>query len=194
MPIFSLINLAYKCLNFLLQIAHSAYPDSPLGPDAFHEYESLLVQDYDEVIKKSGTKSRRSEDIFQENMTSDDDGWSQFSPRKEEIARFEAGLKARESYAENPIGHTEDIGKELAVSVHHFPMILCPFSPQVFVLPSEGSVAEAYISSRHEDALSSGLPPISTGIPSDGDDVLPGETLTAHFLYHLATKVKALKC
>lgn len=172
------------------EIAHSAYPDSPLGPDAFHEYESLLVQDYEEIVKKSGTKSRLSADSnFQEKITLEDEGWSQFSPRKEDIPHFEAGSKARESYEENSIGHTEGVGQELVVSVRHFPMILCPLSPRVFVLPSEGSVAEACFSIRHEDSLSYGLPPLTTGLSSDGDDVPPGATLTAHFLYHLASKM-----
>jgi hypothetical protein len=71
-------------------------------------------------------------------------------------------------------------------------MILCPFSPKVFVLPSEGSVSEAYLSAKHDDSLSPGLPPISTGAPPDGDDVPPGALLTAHFLYHLAAKVASV--
>ncbi|RZB75621.1 Sec1 family domain-containing protein MIP3 isoform B [Glycine soja] len=68
-------------------------------------------------------------------------------------------------------------------------MILCPISPRVFVLPSEGLVAEAYLSAEHEDSISPGLPPLSTGLLSDADDVPPGATLTAHFLYHLAAKM-----
>ncbi|KAI4322785.1 hypothetical protein L6164_022449 [Bauhinia variegata] len=44
------------CIVFtsISEVAYSAFPDSPLGPDAYHEYESLLVQDYEELIKKSG--------------------------------------------------------------------------------------------------------------------------------------------
>lgn len=73
--------------------------------------------------------------------------------------------------------------------MHHFPLILCPLSPRVFVLPSEGSVAEACLSVEHEDSLSPGLPSMTTGLFSDGDDVPSGATLTAHFIYHLAAKV-----
>nr|KAJ0188233.1 hypothetical protein LSAT_V11C900477460 [Lactuca sativa] len=36
---------------------HSAYPDSPLGPDAYHEYQILLVQDYKELKKKNNQNS-----------------------------------------------------------------------------------------------------------------------------------------
>lgn len=86
---------------------------------------------------------------------------------------------------DDPSGDAEG----LVVSVHHFPLIICPFTPRAFVLPSQGSVAEASLSRQHEDSLSFGLPPISTGSMSDTDDVPPGATLTAHFLYHLALKV-----
>ena len=41
----------------------------------------------------------------------------------------------------------------------------------------------------YEDSLGSGLPSISTGKPFDSDEVPPGVTLTAQFLYHLANKV-----
>ncbi|CAN6469071.1 unnamed protein product [Victoria cruziana] len=77
----------------------------------------------------------------------------------------------------------------LVVSVQHFPMILCPLSPHIFVLPSEGAVAEACLSIRHQDSLSPGLPPICSGLPSDGEETPPGATLTAHLLYHLAAKM-----
>ncbi|KAJ9686119.1 hypothetical protein PVL29_015148 [Vitis rotundifolia] len=172
------------------EIAHSAYPDSPLGPDAFHEYESLLVLDYEELIKKCETKSRQSGDTsLLENLTLEDEGWSQLGPIEESISQIEARPSPRDLYRDNSVGRMEDVGQKLVVSVHHFPMILCPFSPRVFILPSEGAVAEAYLSTEHEDSLSPGLPPLSTGLPPDGDDIPPGATLTAHFLYHLATKM-----
>ncbi|KAL6967882.1 Sec1 domain-containing protein mip3 [Sarracenia purpurea var. burkii] len=64
------------------------------------------------------------------------------------------------------------------------------FPPEaVFVLHSKGSVAEAYLSAPHENSLSPGLPPLSTGSPLDGGDVPPGVTLMAQFLYHLAAKM-----
>lgn len=178
------------CFAFqTLQLAHSAYPDSPLGPDAFHEYESLLVQDYEELVKKSLTMSKQPESShLKDNLISEDEGWSELTSIEEDI-QHEASLSERDYCKDNLIDHTEDVGQKLVVSVHHFPMVLCPFSPRVFVLPSEGSIAEAYLSVEHEDAFSPGLPPLSTGLPSDGDDTPPGATLTAHFIYHLAAKV-----
>ncbi|XAR49536.1 hypothetical protein NMG60_11032773 [Bertholletia excelsa] len=172
------------------EIAHSAYPDSPLGPDAFHEYESLLVQDYEELLKKSDAKSQHSGySNFQQNLTSEDEGWSQPGSFEEDIPQHDAGSVERDSYKDGSIYHAEDVGQKIMVTVHHFPMILCPFSPRVFVLPSEGSVAEAYLSRQHDNSLSPGLPPLSTDSSSDGDDVVPGATLTAQFLYHLAAKM-----
>lgn len=176
-----------------MQISHSAYPDSPLGPDAFHEYESLLVQDYEELVKKGEKKpTQPGGSNFKDNMKLGDEGWSQLAPSEVDISHRQASSSARDSYEENLIADTEEVGKKLVVSVRHFPMILCPFSPRVFVLPSEGSIAEAYLSAEHKDALSPGLPSLSTGLPSDGDDIPPGATLTANFLYHFAGKVLCL--
>lgn len=167
-----------------MQIAHSAYPDSPLGPDAYREYESLLVQDYEELTKRCDTNS------LKENATPEDEGWSQLTSSEDDISHFVAPSGAGDPYEEDDrIGQEEDLGQKLAVSVHHFPLVLSPFSPRVFVLPSEGSVAEACLSAQHENSVSAGLPPLSSGAPSDGEDVSPGATLTAQFLYHLAAKV-----
>lgn len=170
-------------------MAHSAFPDSPLGPDAYHEYESLLVQDYEELNKKSGTKPRLFGSNLQAKANFEDGGRSQFPSSGEDVPHLEASSSGRDFYEHNPLDYTEDAVLKLVVSVHHFPMILCPISPRVFVLPSEGLVAEAYLSAEHEDSISPGLPPLSTGMLSDTDDVPPGATLTAHFLYHLAAKV-----
>ncbi|XP_004303192.1 PREDICTED: sec1 family domain-containing protein MIP3 isoform X1 [Fragaria vesca subsp. vesca] len=179
-------HLAVRCCTIFTSIsemAHSAYPDSPLGPDAFHEYESLLVQDYEELVKKGEKKPiQPGVSNFKDNIDLGDEGWSGLSPSEE-------GSTARDSYGENLIAETEEVGKNLLVSVRHFPMIMCPLSPRVFVLPSEGSVAEAYLSAKHGDALSPGLPSLSTGLPSDGDDIPPGAALTAHFLHHFAAKM-----
>ncbi|KAH7844193.1 hypothetical protein Vadar_025304 [Vaccinium darrowii] len=172
------------------EIAHSAYPDSPLGPDAFREYESLLVQDYEELLKRCEVKSiQPGVSKVKENLTSDNDGWAQLTSSEEDISSLELGSGAKESYDDDPTSHAEDVGQKLFVSVHHFPMILCPLSPRAFVLPSEGSVAEAYLSAQQENSLSPGLPPLSTGLPPDGEDIPPGATLTAQFLYHLAAKM-----
>ncbi|CAL5403823.1 unnamed protein product [Camellia sinensis] len=172
------------------EVSHSTYPDSPLGPDAFHEYESLLVQDYEELHKRCEAKSRQSgESKSKENLTSKDEGWSQLTSTEEDAPPLKAGSGAKDSYEDDPIGHAEAVGQKLVVSVRHFPLILCPFSPRVFVLPSEGSVAEAYLSVDQENSLSPGLPPLSTGSPPDGEEVPPGAALTAQFLYHLAAKM-----
>ncbi|KAL5573771.1 hypothetical protein UlMin_023368 [Ulmus minor] len=178
-----------RCSVFtsISEIAHSAYPDSPLGPDAFREYESLLIQDYKELEKKVTKSKRPGSSNKRENLISEEEGWSQLTSSEEDIDH--ASPSGRNFFKDNLIEDTEDVWEKLVVSVHHFPMILCPFSPRVFVLPSEGSIAEAYLSVEHEDALSPGLPPLSTGSPFDRDDAPPGATLTANFLYHLATEM-----
>lgn len=151
----------------------------------------MLVLDYEELVKKRDTKSRQSGDGgLLENLTLEDEGWSQLGPIEDSISQIQARTTARDLDEDNSMGRMGDVGQKLVVSVRHFPMILCPFSPRVFVLPSEGAVADAYLSTEHEDSLSPGLPPLSTGLPPDGDDIPPGATLTAHFLYHLATKVR----
>ncbi|WCJ18036.1 hypothetical protein M5689_000417 [Euphorbia peplus] len=175
----------FSVYTSISEIAHTAYPDSPLGPDAFHEYESLLLQDYEELVKKCETPRRSKDKDFQEIIHSEVEGWSHLS--EEEVSHL-GTLSSGKIYHEDD-HYVEDTGKTMVISVHHFPMILCPLSPRVFVLPSEGSVAEAYLSTEHEDSLSLGLPPISSGVPPDGDDVPPGALLTAHFLYHLAAKM-----
>lgn len=171
-------------------MAHSAYPDSPLGPDAFHEYESLLNQDYEELVKKRETDCRVSGNSgVKESTNSEDEGWSELTSIEDDISRFNDSPSAKLPHEDYSIGCSEDVGQKLIVSVHHFPLILCPFSPRVFVLPSEGSVAEASLSAEHENSISSGLPPLSTGKIADTEDFSPGATLTAQFLYHLALKV-----
>ncbi|XVE86331.1 hypothetical protein DITRI_Ditri18aG0027100 [Diplodiscus trichospermus] len=172
------------------EVAHSVYPDSPLGPDAFHEYESLLLQDYEELVKQSYSKTGQSVDSDSlENLTFEDEGRSRLTSIEEDIPCHEASSTAKNLYGDGTGHKSVELGQKLIVSVHHFPLILCPFSPRVFVLPSEGSVAEACLSTEHKDSLSAGLPSLSTGLPSDGDEVPPAATLTAHFLYHLAAKM-----
>ncbi|KAK7405053.1 hypothetical protein VNO78_06220 [Psophocarpus tetragonolobus] len=175
----------HHCIIFtsISETAHSAFPDSPLGPDAYHEYESLLVQDYEELVKKSGTKPGQAKLNFENG------GHSEFPSSREDVFNLEASSSGRDFYEHNPLDYIEDKVLKLVVSVRHFPLILCPISPRVFVLPSKGLVAEAYLSAEHEDSISPGLPPLSTGMLSDADDVPPGATLTAHFLYHLAAKM-----
>ena len=178
-----------------MQVGHSAYPDSPLGPDAFREYESLLVQDYEELIKGGQMKSRESDDSNpRESLIPEGEGWSQLAFDGDDVSNSGPTSTAKVVYKDGFPVPAADGGRMLVVNVHHYPLILCPFSPRVFVLPSEGSVAEGNLSVEHENSISPGLPSISTGTPDDGEDVPAGATLTAQFLYHLATKVMMLYC
>lgn len=169
----------------LLQAGHSVYPDSPLGPDAFLEYGSLLTQDYEELMKKYGidsSLSRISEP--KDGAASEEEGWA-------ELTSFEDDVSGSDSISTPKMSSKiEDIEQKLMVSVHHFPLMVCPLSSRVFVLPSEGSIAEACLSTEHENSISSGLPPLSTGKLSDTEDVSAGAALTAQFLYHWASKVR----
>ncbi|KAH7671219.1 Sec1-like protein [Dioscorea alata] len=201
------------------EIAHSAYVDSPLGPDAFHEYESLLLQDYEEHRKRYEKKGplllqnkniRQSTDGdplpplqhekiseregvgHQEALNLEDVGWATMDSSTDDDPNVETHSGRRIAYDDGVINslEVEDLSSEkLVVSVRHFPMIICPLSPRSFVFPSEGIIAEACLSNESEDALSPGLPSICSGLPSDGDDIPPGATLTAHFLYQMAAKM-----
>ncbi|XP_057527205.1 sec1 family domain-containing protein MIP3 isoform X2 [Amaranthus tricolor] len=165
------------------EVAHSAYPDSPLGPDAFREYESLLIQDYEELSNKHKTKVKGSDEMnISEKLASEEETWAQLDDK--DISHIAAGPNVSSMYVDNAKLNEQ----KLVVSVQHFPMIFCPLSPNFFVLPSGGSVAQASLSAENERSLSPGLPPLSTGVADDGEDV-PGATLTAHFLYHLASKM-----
>ncbi|KAM0868689.1 hypothetical protein ACQ4PT_041158 [Festuca glaucescens] len=161
----------------LLSDAHRCFP----------EYETLLVQDHEELLKKSGKLNKYKDNIpyTERDFTSDGDnkwgsgvhyGPSESSPRKKD-------------FSDDDLGQVEAGGKRLSVIVCHFPMIFSPISSRTFVLPSEGTIAESYLSNHREDSLSPGLPSISTGKAFDGDEVPPGVTLTAQFLYHLANKM-----
>ncbi|KAL9244445.1 hypothetical protein vseg_018220 [Gypsophila vaccaria] len=165
------------------EIGHSAYPDSPLGPDAFREYESLLIQDYEELVNKCKTEVEHSDERNStKKIDTPEEGWATLDEK--DISHIASSPSARGAYDDN----FKEREQKLIVSVQHFPMIFCPMTPKFFVLPSGGSVAQASLSTEHEDSLSPGLPPVSTGVTSDGDDV-PGATLTAHFLYYLASKM-----
>ncbi|CDP15944.1 unnamed protein product [Coffea canephora] len=188
----STLQRIHRCIIFtpISEVGHSAYPDSPLGPDAFREYESLLVQDYEELIKGGQMKSRESDDSNpRESLIPEGEGWSQLAFDGDDVSNSGPTSTAKVVYKDGFPVPAADGGRMLVVNVHHYPLILCPFSPRVFVLPSEGSVAEGNLSVEHENSISPGLPSISTGTPDDGEDVPAGATLTAQFLYHLATKM-----
>ncbi|KAH6780680.1 vesicle docking protein [Perilla frutescens var. hirtella] len=172
------------------EVAHSAYPDSPLGPDAFREYESLLNQDYEELIKKSERAHIVPDNSgLKEGTASEEEGWSELTDIDDDISRYDGISNAKLPEEDYLSGYSEDVGQKLVISVHHFPLIVCPLSPRVFVLPSEGSTAEASLSAEHKSSISSGLPPLSTGKLADAEDVSPGANLTAQFLYHFALKM-----
>ncbi|KAL8161290.1 hypothetical protein V2J09_012779 [Rumex salicifolius] len=169
------------------EAAHSGYHDSPLGPDAFHEYESLLLQDFEELINKSKKEHGSSaQSGMRENLNDDGEGWAELDEKdvSNPVSPPVAGVVYGDSATAE--GNAEN---KFLVSVHHFPLILCPLSPKVFVLPSGGLVAEAFLSSKHEDSLSPALPSLSTGMGSNAEDTVPGAMLTAHFLYHMAAKM-----
>lgn len=81
--------------------------------------------------------------------------------------------------------------EERDIRVEHLPMMLCPLTRGLFVLPSGGAVAEAPLSDcKMSSSLGPGLPAIDTGVPLDSDDHIPsGATLLAHVLQHLTAQV-----
>ena len=101
-------------------------------------------------------------------MVSEDEGWLPFASSEEGVPHSEASLAGRECKEADSPSSTSARWPKLIVYVHHFPMILCPLSPRVFVLPLEGAIAEACLSNDHEDSLIPGLPPMTTGLSSDG--------------------------
>ncbi|XP_078445159.1 vesicle docking protein isoform X2 [Wolffia australiana] len=131
-----------RIFTSISEVSHSACASSPLGPDAFREYESLLFMDYEDLLKKGSI----------------------------------------------PTGPSNSDRSRLRISVCHFPMVFCPLSPRFFVLPSESAIAEASLSDHHVDSISPGLPMMSGSRGSD-DEIPPGATLTAHFLYYFALKM-----
>lgn len=115
-----------------------------------------------------------------ENTITEDEGWF----REENIPPMSPAFSSTKD-----IYDVDRIVHKLIAYVHHFPLILCPFSPKFFVLPSEGSISEACLSADQENSITSGLPPLSSGTFHDGEDVPPGVALTAQFLYQLTAKV-----
>ncbi|KAL6658404.1 hypothetical protein ACP70R_003990 [Stipagrostis hirtigluma subsp. patula] len=173
------------------EIGHSAYVDSPLGPDAFQEYETLLIQDHEELFKKYEKSDKNKVNIQDtgSDFTSDTDNkYSKLGSGVHFGPNSETSPTERNLF-DDDIGNREERGRRLSVTVHHYPMIFSPISSRAFVLPSEGIIAGSCLSNHHEDSLGPGLPSVSTGKPIDSDEVPPGVTLTAQFLYHLANKM-----
>lgn len=177
--------------------AHSAYVDAPLGPDAYREYEALLLQDYQELVLKSDFAQRFAETDDVGSSVENQQVLRESIAVKEEDRLWPTSSEATISGLEdNSPGKSlddlsstmtkEESWKQIKVSVKHFPMVFCPLSPRFFVLPSESAIAESRLSDKFQNSLSPGLPPISMELTSDGDDIPPGATLIAHFLHHLA--------
>lgn len=177
-------------LTAISEIGHSAYIDSPLGPDAFREYETLLIQDHEELFKKYEKSAKPKETIHETSIDfpTDVDKFSKWGSGAHYDSNSESSPTKRDLF-DDEMGPVEARGGRLSVTVRHFPMIFSPISSRVFVLPSEGIIADSCLSNNHEDSLGPGLPSISTGRPFDSDEVPPGVTLTAQFLYHLANKM-----
>jgi hypothetical protein len=173
-----------------LQIGHSAYVDSPLRPHAFREYETLLVQDHEELFKKHEKSNKNKDNISYtgSDFTSDADKYSEWGSGVHYGSNSES-IPTERILFDGDLGQLEASGKRLSVTVSHFPMIFSPISSRAFVLPSDGIIADSCLSNQHEDSLGPGLPSISTGEAFETDEVPPGVTLTAQFLYHLANKV-----
>ncbi|CAA6661903.1 unnamed protein product [Spirodela intermedia] len=164
-----------RIFTSISEVAHSACVDCPLGLDAFREYGLFFSW-----ITKNLSKTIRREKWIPIKSTI-------FSPKH-------LSAKSAEGFSPNSVAtSTGYAGPDgfagLVISVSHFPMGFCALSPRVFILPSEGSIAEARLSDKHFDSLSPGLPIISTGHGSDSDEIPPGATLTADFLYYLASKM-----
>uniref|UniRef100_A0A0E0MCW0 Sec1 family domain-containing protein MIP3 n=1 Tax=Oryza punctata TaxID=4537 RepID=A0A0E0MCW0_ORYPU len=178
-------------LTAISEVGHSAYVDSPLGPDAFREYETLLAQDHEELLKKYEKSDEHKDTVpyTEKDFTSDGDSrYSNWESGVHYGSNSESSPRKKDMFGDES-SQLETKGKRLSVTVTHFPMIFSPISSRTFVLPSEGTMAESCLSNHHEDSLSPGLPPISTGRSFDGDEIPPGVTLTAQFLYHLASKM-----
>ncbi|CAN6320232.1 unnamed protein product [Urochloa humidicola] len=177
-------------LTAISEIGHSAYVDSPLGPDAFREYETLLVQDHEELFKKCEKSNKHKDNISYtgSDFTTDADKYSEWGSGVHYGSNSESSPMKKNLF-DGDLGQLEASGKGMSVTVSHFPMIFSPISSRAFVLPSEGIIADSCLSNQHEDSLGPGLPSISTGKPFDSDEVPPGVTLTSQFLYHLANKM-----
>ncbi|CAO2143406.1 unnamed protein product [Urochloa humidicola] len=177
-------------LTAISEIGHSAYVDSPLGPDAFQEYETLLVQDHQELFKKCEKSNKHKDNISYtvSDFTTDADKHSEWGSGVHYGSNSDSSPTNRNLF-DADLGQLEASGKRLSVTVSHFPMIFSPITSRAFVLPSEGIIADSCLSNQHEDSLGPGLPSISTGKPFDSDEIPPGVTLTAQFLYHLANKM-----
>eukprot|EP00249_Psilotum_nudum_P022712 c28618_g1_i1 orf=227-2896(+) len=176
-------------LTSVSQEAHSAHPDTPLGSDAFHEYESLLLQDFQTLVKTAESEQipERCGQFSLGKGPKDKD--QQYLSNCADDERIEPGIEVsrEKSNVFDTRESKEFFGPGLSVIVKHFPMVFCPITSRTFVLPSGAAVAEAYLSAKVENSLGPGLPCIEIGKTSDGEDhIPPGGILLAHFLQHFS--------
>ena len=110
---------------------------------------------------------------------------------KQDLQHFVKQQTAEEDDSQSQ-GYSESL-LGLNITVDHVPMVMCPLTPSLFVLPSGGAEAEAPLSyDKNDTSLGPGLPAIDTGMPLDLDDHIPsGATLIAHFLQHLTAQVQS---
>ena len=124
-------------------------PGSPLGSDAYHEYQILLVQDYEELKKKNNQSSiHKNNKKPKENPIFEDEGWLQLTPVK--LIPLNPNL-----FPVLKILMMEDLNWWLMFITSLW--LYAPFSPKFFVIPSEGSISEAYLSGDQENSIISEL-------------------------------------
>ena len=116
------------CEN-LWQIGHSAYVDSPLGPDAFQEYETLLVQDHEELFKKCVKSNKHKDSISYtgSDFTADVDKDSEWGSGVHYGSNSESSPTKRNLF-DGDLGQLEASRKKLSVTVSHFPIFFSPIS------------------------------------------------------------------
>lgn len=177
-------------LTSISQEAHSAHPGTPLGPDAFHDYKRLLLEDFQALLHK-GKLEQATEAEIENNLSLRDniDTEDRHGLHIDVGQREEESEGSVERSGKGNIAETEEevLNVGLIIEVKHFPMIFCPLTSTAFVFPSGGALAQAPLSDEIHKGIGPGLPGIDAGVVIGDDDNIPiGGTLLAHFLQHLA--------
>jgi hypothetical protein len=97
----------------------------------------------------------------------------------------------------SPIGSTESDGRPnppLGIMVEHLPMIFCPLTKGVLVLPSGSAKEESPLfNNKPNSSLGLGLPLVDTRVLFDGDDyIFFNATLLACMLLHFTPQIYPL--
>ncbi|KAJ7549057.1 hypothetical protein O6H91_07G038400 [Diphasiastrum complanatum] len=169
--------------------AHATFPGTPLGTDAYAEYKNLLLQDFDTV---SGTDPAHDQIVHdpkgEENIALAEVIQSQ--PEVNPQEHKESPLWAPESNEDRDSRAASEKKKSPTIQVYYIPLILCPLTPKIFVLPSGAAIAEAPLLDSPDYSLGPGLPGIDIGVPIDGEEhIPPGAILLAFFLQHLGSQL-----